>query len=104
MHAYIMLQVGNGICMQFDCYIFAIRLFLPHMFVKPSSTTLYTQLVLSKRYDLWLVPMSMKDVWKSAIETSGEQFVTVDLTQMMPGQRVAKLDTLENLLVSSYLL
>ena len=48
--------------------------------------------------------MSMKDVWKSAIETSGEQFVTVDLTQMMPGQHVAKLDTLENLLVSNYLL
>ena len=46
----------------------------------------------------------MKDVWKSAIETSGEQFVTVDLTQMMPGQHVSKLDTLENLLVSNYLL
>ena len=48
--------------------------------------------------------MSMKDVWKSAIETSGEQFVTVDLTQVMPGQHVAKLDTQDNLLVSYYLL
>lgn len=62
---------------------------------------LYAQLVLSKRYDLWLVPMLMKDVWKSAIETSGDQFVTEVLVQMMPGQHVAKLDTLENPLVSN---
>ena len=73
------------------------------MFVKTISTTVYPQLVLSKRCDLWLDPMSMRDVWKSVITTNGEQFVTVVLIQMMPGQHVAKPDTLESLLVSNLL-
>ena len=74
------------------------------MFVKAFNTTVYQQLVLSKQCDLWLVLMSMRDVWKSVITTSGEQFVTVVLIQMMPGQHVAKLGTLENLLVSNLIL
>lgn len=41
----------------------------------------------------------MKDVWRSAITTSGVLSVTVVLTQVMPEQRVVKLVILENLLV-----
>jgi hypothetical protein len=69
--------------------------------VKIFTTTVYSQLVQSKWYDLWLVPMSMRDVWKSVITISGGQFVTAVLIQMMPDQHVVKLDILENLLVSS---
>ena len=73
------------------------------MFVKAFYTTVYQQLVLSKRCDLWLVLMSMRDVWKSVITTSGEQFVTAVLIRMIPRQHVAKLGTLESLLVSNLL-
>ena len=77
---------------------------ITHSFYSPMfSINACTQLVLSKQYGLWLVLISVRDVWKSAIATNGEQFVTMVLMQVMPGQHAAKLDIPENLLVSNSL-
>ena len=57
------------------------------------------QLVLSKQSDLCLGLTPVKDVWRSAITTSGVLFVTMVLIQVMPEQRAVKLVILENLSV-----